>query len=315
MISHSNSDFRSQVAIEKWAAIVGRWSFAGSVATYRGPDTSRSVQPFGLALGSVRFRDGQISTRVRLSRNERTTAGIVFGYQSLNSPYFVAAIGAHDKAYSISEYRPGHGWFALADAGILANLNPVDEHELTVTVSSQTVRMNVDDVDVLDTVIGRPIEGTGVGLYTWDEAEVVFSENSLTGTKPRIFVIMPFKEPYDSLYREVIKPVSEEAGFEIVRVDEINGPGIILDDIQQQIEQSHAVVAEITTHNPNVFYELGYAHALRKPAVILVRRDEGMNMPFDIRGYRAIFYDDSIGGKRSVERNLRQQLDAMRIEA
>jgi hypothetical protein len=73
-------------------------------------------------------------------------------------------------------------------------------------------------------------------------------------------------------------------------------------------------VAEITTHNPNVFYELGYAHALRKPALLLVRRQEGETMPFDIRGYRAIFYDDSIGGKKTVERNLKQHLRAIRGE-
>ena len=124
---------------------------------------------------------------------------------------------------------------------------------------------------------------------------------------------MPFAEPFDPLYRDVIAPVAEQLGFDIVRVDEVPGPGIILDDIQQQIAKAHAVVAEISTpHNPNVFYELGYAHALKKPAIILVRREDGKEMPFDVRGYRAIFYDDSIGGKKVVERNLRQHLQAVR---
>jgi hypothetical protein len=89
------------------------------------------------------------------------------------------------------------------------------------------------------------------------------------------------------------------------------GPGIIIEDIQRQIESSHAVVTEISTQNPNVYYELGYAHALRKPAVLLVRRSDGSTMPFDIRGYRAIFYHDCIGGKKSVERNLQQHLRAI----
>jgi hypothetical protein len=44
---------------------------------------------------------------------------------------------------------------------------------------------------------------------------------------------MPFSEPFETLYKEVIKPVAEDQlGFEIVRVDEIQSPGIILDDIQ-----------------------------------------------------------------------------------
>jgi hypothetical protein len=301
--------------VERWAAIVGRWAFDGSTAVFKGPEEITGRPPLGLALGSIRFRDGQISTRIKLSRNDRTSGGIVFGFQSFNSPYFVAQIGAYNKAYAISEYRPGHGWLSLADAGVLSNLDASNDHELVVSVNAQSVRMTVNDVDVLDIVVGRPIEGTGAGLFAWDDAEIRFAETTITGVRPRIFVIMPFAEPYDSLYREVITPVADDAGFEIVRVDEIHGPGISLDDIQQQIEQSHAVVAEISTHNPNVFYELGYAHALRKPAVILVRREEGTKMPFDVRSYRAIFYDDTIGGKRNVERNLRQHLDAIRTDS
>jgi hypothetical protein len=62
----------------------------------------------------------------------------------------------------------------------------------------------------------------------------------------------------------------------------------------------------------NVFYELGYAHALGKPAVLLIRRESGRDIPFDIRGYRAIVYDDSISGKKIVERNLAQHLRAVK---
>ncbi len=128
---------------------------------------------------------------------------------------------------------------------------------------------------------------------------------------PKLFVIMPFKEPFDTIYREVIFPVAKEMKFDVKRIDEVSGPGLILEDIQQEISQSHAVVAEVSSPNPNVFYELGFAHALGKPAVLLIRRPEEQPMPFDIRGYRAIFYDDSIGGKRIVERKLRDHLKAV----
>jgi len=171
--------------------------------------------------------------------------------------------------------------------------------------------MTVNDVDVLSVVLNRPIEGTGTGVYAWGDAEIQFTDTTVHGVAPRIFVIMPFAEPFNSLYHDVIFPVAARLGFEIIRVDEIPGPGVILDDIQMQIEEAHAVVAEVSTHNPNVFYELGYAHALRKPAVLLVRRDESGKMPFDVRGYRAIFYDDSIGGKKSIERTLEQHLRAI----
>lgn len=301
--------------VKKWAAIAGQWRFTKSEVEYHGPTNKGSGPPLGLALGSLRFRNGEVKTQVRLTRNQKTTAGIVFGYQSLNSAYLVAQIGAFEKAYAISEYRPGHGWISLADAGSLSNIDIERSHEMVLSVSGQSVRLTVDEVDVLDVVLNRPIEGTGIGLYAWDDAPVTFHETMVVAEPPRVFIIMPFAEPFETLYREVISPVAGEMGFEIIRVDEIPGPGIILDDIQQQIEQSHAVVAEISTHNPNVFYELGYAHALRKPAVLLVRREEGSKMPFDVRGYRAIFYDDSIGGKKLVERNLRQHLNAILKDA
>ena len=237
---------------------------------------------------------------------------MVFGYQSPNSSYWVAQLGAYERAYAISEYRPGHGWSPIAAAGSLGNLDIEKEHELIVEVNGQSVRLSVDDVDVLDVVLPQPIDGTGAGLFAWDDEGIDFTQTTVTGVAPRIFVIMPFSEPFDTLYRDVIYPVAkEQLGFEIIRVDEIPGPGIILDDIQQQIERAHVVVAEISTRNANVFYELGYAHALKKPAILLVRREDSEQMPFDIRGYRAIFYDDTIGGKQAVERHLHQHLSAI----
>jgi hypothetical protein len=306
----SQSPFTGQ-RIEKWAAISGRWGFTDDAVQYTGPDEPGSIHPLGIALGAGRFRDGKISTRIKLSRTKDTTGGILLGFQSLDSAYLAVTIGGHDRAYAITEYRPRFGWVSLADAGSLRNIDVSKEHELQVHVNGQSVRMTVDEVDVLSVVLSRPIEGTGTGLYAWGDAAIQFTDVTVETEAPRIFVIMPFAEPFDSLYHDVILPVADRLGFEIIRVDEIPGPGIILSDIQTQIEQAHAVVAEISAHNPNVFYELGYAHALRKPAVLLVRRDESGQMPFDVRGYRAIFYDDTIGGKKHVERTLDQHLRAI----
>jgi len=57
---------------------------------------------------------------------------------------------------------------------------------------------------------------------------------------------MQFAEPYDTFYREVIQTQAEAAGFEVVRIDEKSGPGVIFQDIQREIEQAEIVVAEIT---------------------------------------------------------------------
>ena len=68
-------------------------------------------------------------------------------------------------------------------------------------------------------------------------------------------------------------------------------------------------MAEITPPNQNVFYELGYAHALAKPTILLAER--GKQLPFDISGYRVLFYDNTIGGKNQVEDGLKKHLTAI----
>jgi nucleoside 2-deoxyribosyltransferase len=58
-------------------------------------------------------------------------------------------------------------------------------------------------------------------------------------------------------------------------------------------------------------YELGYAHALQKPTILLANR-QIEKLPFDISGYRVIFYDDTIGGKRGIEGLLERYLEDIR---
>jgi hypothetical protein len=307
------SDTSVPQRVDRWAALTGRWVFSVDRAKYRGPDERTVSIPLGLAIGAPTFRDGSLRTRLKLSQANGTTGGLVVGYTAITAPYVAIQIGAYDKAYAVSEYRPDVGWVALASAGLLENIDINVAHDLMVRLQGQSLSMSVDGVNVLNVLLRQPLEGQGMGLFAWGNAEISFEETFVEAIKPTVFVIMPFAEPFDTLYRDVIKPVAEDQlGFEILRVDEIQAPGIILEDIQRKIASSHAVIAEISTKNPNVFYELGYAHALQKPAILLVRRQDSADVPFDVKAYRAIYYDDSIGGKKVVERNLRAHLEAVK---
>lgn len=299
---------------KSWVDVAGLWNFEGQRAEYLGPDQKQTFAPFGLAVCEIPFRDGKALATITLSKNEHTSAGILFGYQSTDSGYYTVALGAHDRTLALSEYVPGHSWVSVTGAGSVRNLVPDKQYRLAVTISGQTLRVAVDDVPIISHILRRPLEGTGLGIFAWGEATARFESLAVEARDPRLFVIMPFKEPFDTVYREVIAPVAKDLKFDVVRIDEVHGPGLILEDIQQEISRSHAVIAEVSSHNPNVFYELGFAHALGKPAVLLVRRQDEQLMPFDIRGYRAIFYDDSIGGKRVVERTLREHLKAVLLD-
>lgn len=94
----------------------------------------------------------------------------------------------------------------------------------------------------------------------------------------------------DKLYRHVICPVCSEAGFEPIRIDKLNRPDSITENIIEHLSLDDVVVADITGKNPNVFYEIGYRMALKNMPIILMRED-GENIPFDISVIRSFEYN------------------------
>ena len=121
---------------------------------------------------------------------------------------------------------------------------------------------------------------------------------------------MQLSPPFDDMYLEVIKAVSKEFGLDALRADEMYGPGVIVRDIINQVVNAQMVIADISVANANVYFEVGYALALNKPIILLARK--GTDLPFDVSGFRVLFYEDSIGGKAKVEEGLRNHLRAIR---
>jgi hypothetical protein len=103
------------------------------------------------------------------------------------------------------------------------------------------------------------------------------------------FVMMPFGQWYDRYYQDIYIPAIRDAGFEPVRADELFSTGSVVEQIWEQIEKSKVLLADLTDKNPNVFYELGLAHAARKPVVFTSGRLE--DVPFDLRHLRVIVYE------------------------
>jgi hypothetical protein len=287
-----------------WAPLAGKWKFAGSTATYTGPEDPTS--PHGVALSSLRLRSGSISAKISFDEAKESAGRIVFGYNSATGAYFSVGLGGYTRAYVLDEYVPARGWKGLRVLGSNQNLDPHLPYDLEVDLRGQSVRLTVNTVKVLEEHLPYPPTGDQIGLFAWGTTEVKFEETTGEGANPRAFVVMQFGEPYDSLYSEVIKPVAETMGLEAYRADDVYKPGIILQDIIRGILEAEVVIAEITPVNANVFYELGYAHALDKPTILLAERRS--ELPFDIRSYRCIFYDNTIRGKTGVETSLRQHL-------
>ena len=115
--------------------------------------------------------------------------------------------------------------------------------------------------------------------------------------KPFVFVLIPFDKDFDDIYKFGIKGAAEDVGAYAERLDEQLFVEGMLDRIFNQISKSDVLIADMTGRNPNVFYEVGYAHALGK--IVLLLTKDSKDIPFDLTHRQHIIYGGSIEKLRS----------------
>lgn len=109
---------------------------------------------------------------------------------------------------------------------------------------------------------------------------------------PRGLLLTPFSEEFRSL-RPLIADALQKSGIEPILVEETTeSEAPIAGNLLRAIERADLVIADLTGSNPNVMYEVGFAHALRKPVLLMVQRKEG-NVPSAIGGRLFLVYDPS----------------------
>ena len=110
---------------------------------------------------------------------------------------------------------------------------------------------------------------------------------------PICFVIQPFDEENDRRYEEVYKPALQDAAVTPYRVDRDPSVAVPIDSIENKIKESDIFLADITTHNPNVWYELGFAFATGRPVVMICEGAAFAKLPFDIQHRLVVQYSTS----------------------
>jgi len=139
----------------------------------------------------------------------------------------------------------------------------------------------------------------------------IMEEYPTTTPKPFVFVLMPFAKEFDDIYKYGIKGAAKDVGAHAERVDEQLFHEGILDRVFNQISKADVIVADMTDRNPNVFYEVGYAHALGK-IVLLVTQDAD-DIPFDLQNRLHVIYQGSIDTlRKELGRRLSWALDEAR---
>src|SRR3712207_2588858 len=123
-------------------------------------------------------------------------------------------------------------------------------------------------------------------------------------TRPLCFVLMPFGQKpdasgsmvdFDAVYRDLIVPAIAQAEMQPLRADEEMTGGIIHKPMFERLILCEYAVADLTTANANVFYELGLRHAVRPWSTVLLFAN-GSRLPFDVGLLRALPYHLSPAG-------------------
>lgn len=106
--------------------------------------------------------------------------------------------------------------------------------------------------------------------------------------KDLVFVLTPFHESYRTTYN-IISEICKDVGLRCIRGDEEHVGSDILPHVLKMINRARLIIVNVDGRNPNVFYELGIAHSLNKPTIIISKTEE---IPFDIRSKNIIIYND-----------------------
>ena len=117
----------------------------------------------------------------------------------------------------------------------------------------------------------------------------------------------------DKLFKYIISPVCKSCGFEPVRVDQINDSDSITQTIIDKLLSSELVIADISGHNPNVFYEMGYRKCTDKPIIHLKKKGE--SIPFDVNTVRTFEYDlTDLDNVEETKKRLEQTIETFSFE-
>jgi hypothetical protein len=272
---------------------------------------------FGLLLSNRTLADGDVAADVQFEDVGPDTACELAVAYDANAGHIVnAGLGGESWAlFTIREFggpkMAGPGWRNHRAAGDRSNLRPGVLYHLEARFRGAVVTLFVDDVAVGTGQVTSPLgRARQVGVFCRGTHGITVTNFSVDGSKPKAFVVMQFGTEYDDVYKDVVKEVCKDFEVNVLRADEVSGPGLIISDIVREITASQLIIADITpTTNANVYFEVGYGLALSKPTILLARK--GTPLPFDVAGFRVLFYEDTIGGKNRLEDGLRRHLDAI----
>ena len=182
--------------------------------------------------------------------------------------------------------------------------NPLENSSIISTAADGAIELPPAVYDLLDRVENQ--------LRSMPQPDYVFgfplsaAIRASDATRPA-FLAIPYDPAFDAPKQCVLK-TAKAARFDCEVTGDLSDPGNIVDQIWNGIRASDVIVADITGSNPNVFYEIGLAHALGKEVIVM---SQDSDAPFDLRAHRKLPPYDLRDLDRSLAAHLRDALDAV----
>lgn len=240
---------------------------------------------------------GKVASSSEVSERERTRARFELAVEGVEPfkllyerfkdhrvpSHAVMRDALHEASYAEAETQECVETFVV-NAKFLGLLRTVAGSERLISIEQ-----------LLDELPSTRIIGPSAAPVQTETAKVV--EES--GDWSRVcFVIAPigaddseYRQHSDLIQAHLVEPAVQELGLSVVRADQIDKPGMITTQVIEHIAHAGLVVADLSFHNPNVFYELALRHATGKPTIHLIRAGDAI--PFDIDQFRTIKIDTS----------------------
>ncbi len=225
---------------------------------------------------------------------------------------------------------------ALAALGLVADTDNTEDIRVKVetlekAISQSSISQGLDFQDIFgggdfDSIFGKfyptkpksstvsqrsqkeapPTDKLKTRITRISEIGKIFGGGEFTLDPNLCFTLMPFEAELKAVYDDHIRPVVESEGLSCMRADDIVSTGFITWDIWERINRSRFIIADLTRKNPNVFYELGIAHAIGKEVILITQTME--DVPFDLKAIRCIEYSFTPRGMREMESTLRRTI-------
>jgi len=246
-----------------------------------------------------------------------------FGYQEIREfarKVLTSLAGAAPgtKHLSLTIHGPGYGLDEAEsfEAELAGLFDAISSGDIPAALQYITiVDRNRGRANRLDELLSRILPDGRIALdgkrtfehLGQDQTDRLRTAGYASAAKPNIFVAMPFMEEMEDVFHYGIQGAVNAAGYLCERADLSSFTGDIMDWVKKRISKATFVIADLSTANPNVYLEVGYAWGCGKPTILLVR--DSAELKFDVKGQRCLVYKRI----KDLEANLHNELKSLQL--